>query len=92
MESSVKVYVRVKADFGIDGIMIPREITWEDGRSFHIDEVTRIARGTSYQTRDGGDCYTVVIHGNLRYLHFERCSTPSGAYQGRWWVECRRYA
>ena len=31
-----KVYVAVKADFREDGVMLPREITWEDGRKYEI--------------------------------------------------------
>ena len=33
LNKSPKVYVAVKTDFTEDGIMLPREITWEDGRN-----------------------------------------------------------
>ena len=42
---SPKVYVAVKADFNEDGIMLPREITWEDGTRFEIDRVLDIRGG-----------------------------------------------
>lgn len=33
---SPKVYVAIKTDFTEDGTMMPREITWEDGKKFPI--------------------------------------------------------
>ena len=30
----LKVYVAVKADFREDGLMLPKEITWEDGEKY----------------------------------------------------------
>ena len=43
----LKVYVGVKADFRKDGIMLPREIHWEDGRRFEIDKVTDIRQAAA---------------------------------------------
>ena len=34
---SPKVYVAVKVEFNEIGIMLPREITWEDGTRYEID-------------------------------------------------------
>ena len=31
-----KVYVDVLAEFSRDGLLISKEITWEDGRKLHI--------------------------------------------------------
>ena len=36
---SNKVYVDVLAEFSKDGILIPKEITWEDGRKYEITRV-----------------------------------------------------
>lgn len=35
-ERSNKVYVDVLAEFSKDGLLIPKEITWEDGRKYEI--------------------------------------------------------
>ena len=32
-----KVYVEVTASFRPDGVILPREIVWEDGRHYDID-------------------------------------------------------
>ena len=32
-----KVYVEVVASFREDGLLLPKEIIWEDGRHFEID-------------------------------------------------------
>ena len=34
-----KVYVKVNSDFDSTGYMLPRTITWADGRTFKIDKV-----------------------------------------------------
>ena len=44
----LKVYVAVRADFREDGIMIPREITWEDGTRFEIDRILDIRQDCLY--------------------------------------------
>ena len=42
-----KVYVAVKADFNEEGIMLPREITWEDGMRYTIDRVLDIRQAAA---------------------------------------------
>ena len=32
-----KVYVAVRVEFTADGTMLPRELTWEDGEKYEID-------------------------------------------------------
>ncbi len=34
-----KIYVKVNSDIDSTGYMMPRTITWSDGRTFKIDEV-----------------------------------------------------
>ena len=34
-----RIYVHVNADFHSTGHMLPRAITWEDGRTFKIEAV-----------------------------------------------------
>ena len=44
---SPKVYVAVRADFRADGLMLPKEITWEDGEKYKIDRVTDIRQAAA---------------------------------------------
>lgn len=59
-----KVYVAVNADFRDDGIMLPREITWEDGRKYEIDRVTDIRQAAAMKAGGQGDRYTIMIGGH----------------------------
>lgn len=83
----LKVYVGVKADFRSDGIMIPREITWCDGRRFEIDKVTDIRQAAALRAGGHGDRYTICVRGRRSFLFFERSLQRSGNYIGRWFVE-----
>ena len=82
-----KVYVAVKADFRKDGIMIPREITWEDGRKFQIDKITDIRQAAAMKAGGQGDRYTITVLGKQSYLFFERSPNQFGNTIGRWFVE-----
>lgn len=68
---SRKVYVAVRDDFRDDGVMLPREITWEDGKRYEIDRVTDIRQAPSMKAGGQGDRYTIVIRGHQSYLFFE---------------------
>ena len=83
----VKVYVAVKADFRDDGVMLPREITWEDGKRYSIDRVVDIRQAAARKAGGQGDRYTVVIEGKKTYLFFERSADITGNNIGRWFVE-----
>lgn len=85
----LKVYVGVKAEFRKDGIMIPREITWEDGRRFEIDSVLDIRQAAALKAGGHGDRYTVCVGGRCSFLFFERSNQQVGNYIGRWFVERR---
>lgn len=82
-----KVYVAVKADFREDGLMLPREITWEDGEKYKIDRVTDIRQAAAMKAGGQGDRYTVMIGGHQSYLFFERSANLTGNNIGRWFVE-----
>ena len=82
-----KVYVAVKADFNEDGIMLPREITWEDGTKYAIDRVLDIRQAAAMKAGGQGDRYTVRINGSQSYLFFERSTSQTGNNLGRWFVE-----
>jgi hypothetical protein len=89
-QRSPKVYVAVKADFNEDGIMLPREITWEDGTKYAIDRVLDIRQAAAMKAGGQGDRYTVRINGSQSYLFFERSTNQTGNNLGRWFVERRR--
>ena len=82
-----KVYVKVNSDFDSTGYMVPRTITWADGRTFTIDEVKDFRPASTLQSGHGGDCYTVMIRGEERFLFFEKTSGMFAARCGRWFVE-----
>lgn len=82
-----KVYVDVNVRFREDGVMLPREIIWEDGSRYEIDRVTKICPAASMKVGGQGDRYTVFIRGHERYLFFERSAAIKGNNIGRWFVE-----
>ena len=82
-----KVYVAVKADFSEEGIMLPREITWEDGKKFEIDRIIDIRQAPALKAGGQGDRYTIMVRGNQSYLFFERSTNLTGNVIGRWFVE-----
>ena len=86
-QRSPKVYVAVKADFNEDGIMLPREITWEDGTKYAIDRVLDIRQAAAMKAGGQGDRYTVRINGSQSYLFFERSTNQTGNNLGRWFVD-----
>ena len=89
VSTNLKVYVSVRADFRDDGIMLPREITWEDGRKYEIERVVDIRQAAAMKAGGQGDRYTVNVLGQQSYLFFERSTNKSGNVIGRCFVERR---
>ncbi len=85
--SEAKVYVDVRVDFRADGVMLPRKITWEDGREYGIDRVTDIRQAAAMRAGGQGDRYTIMVGGKQSYLFFERSASVTGNNIGRWFVE-----
>lgn len=77
-----KVYANVKVDFGDDGLMCPREITWADGTRYEIDRVIDIRQAPAVKAGGQGDQYKVQVHGQRRYLFFERSTNQTGSNLG----------
>jgi hypothetical protein len=86
----VKVYVDVKVDHSKDGVMLPREITWEDGTRYEIDRVTDIRQAAAMKAGGQGDRYTIYVQGQQSYLFFERSSNQTGNCIGKWFVERKK--
>ena len=63
MNMSIKVYVPVDVRFDETGRMLPRTITWEDGKKYEIDKVTDIRPAPAQKAGGQGDRYTVWIGG-----------------------------
>lgn len=82
-----KTYVEVVASFREDGLLLPREIVWEDGRRYEIDGVSDVRPGSSMKVGGQGDRYTIWLNGQQRYLFFERNASLRGNHIGRWFVE-----
>ena len=87
--NKLKVYVAVKVDFRDDGIMLPREITWEDGTKYEVDRVLDIRQAPAMKAGGQGDRYTIKVRGQQSYLYFERSTQRYGNNIGRWFVERR---
>ncbi len=87
--NNLKVYVPVDVEFRADGIMLPREIIWEDGTKYEIDRVTDIRQAAALKAGGQGDRYTIMINGHQCYLFFERSPQQTGNCIGRWFVERR---
>lgn len=87
--NNIKVYVQVKVDFREDGVMLPRKITWEDGREYEIDRVSDIRQAAAMRAGGQGDRYTIYVQGKQSYLFFERSPNQTGNCIGRWFVERR---
>ena len=84
-----RVYVKVNSDFDNTGYMQPRSITWKDGRTFKIDEVKDFRPASSVERGLPGDCYTVVIRGELKHLFFR---TMLGSFrQPLWPLVCGKH-
>lgn len=83
-----KVYVKVNTDFDSTGYMLPRSIIWKDGRVFNIDEIRDFRPAAAMDKKHSGDCYTIVIHGEEKFLFFEKTSEYFASRVGRWFVEC----
>lgn len=68
---SDKVYVDVLAEFSKDGLLIPKEITWEDGRKYEIIRVKDKRRAASTKAGGVGERYTCVVDGKEIFLFYE---------------------
>ena len=66
-----KVYVDVVAEFTKDGILLPRQITWEDGRKYEITKFKSRKRAASMKAGGVGERYICVVDGREVALFYE---------------------
>ena len=81
--------MQVKVDFREDGVMLPREIVWENGVTYEIDKVLQITQAAAMRAGGQGDRYKIRVRGKESYLFFERSANLTGNNIGRWFVERR---
>ena len=82
-----KIYVKVTSDFDLTGFMLPRSITWKDGRKFDIDDVRDFRPASTMGFNHKGDCYTIIVKGKQKYLFFEKSNPIITSCIGRWYIE-----
>ncbi len=75
-----KVYVKVLAEIDEQGSVRPKSVTWEDGREFFIDKVTRVQRACASKVGGTAIRYSIYISGKQTYLYED---------DGKWFVESR---
>lgn len=80
-----KKYVDVVALTTSDGLVIPMEVRWDDGRRYRIDKVTDRRQAHSLKVGGTGMRYTVRIGGAQTHLWYDD-------YRKRWFVEAKRIA
>ncbi len=66
-----KIFVKVVARFDKSGKITPLSLTWENGRTFEIDQILDVCQAASLKAGGQGIRYTVKISGHIRYLFFE---------------------
>lgn len=89
MTQGYKIYVEVLATFKREGLLLPREIVWEDGRRFPVDKVLDLRPAAAQKAGGQGDRYTILVGGRLSFLFFEHSAALEGTRVGRWFVEKR---
>ena len=82
-----KTYIHVIVDFDENGTMLPRALTWKDGRKYPIDRIKDIRSAPALKAGGQGDRYTVMIAGQERYLFFEHNTDYGNRQIGKWFVE-----
>lgn len=80
-----RTYVTVTLTTDTTGSMRPEKVIWSDHRCYTVEAVKdfRPARTVGNYP---GDCYTIVIKGQIRQLFFERNNPINDSRPGRWYV------
>lgn len=73
-----KVFVRVLAEIDEEGRVCPKSVTWEDGREFIIDKVTRVQRACASKVGGTAIRYSISVCGKQTFLYED---------DGKWFVE-----
>ena len=68
--ADTKVYVPVVAAFDQNGLLLPLELTWEDGCTYIIDRILDIRPASAMKAGGQGDRYTISVNGQQSFLFF----------------------
>lgn len=68
------------AEIDQEGSVCPKSVTWEDGREFLIDKVTRVQRACASKVGGTAIRYSIYVSGKQTYLYED---------DGKWFVESR---
>lgn len=82
-----RIYVAVNSDIDTTGYLQPKEIIWEDGRVFPIEQITAFRPAATCSEHTSGDCYLITVHGKEKILFFERTDPIFQSRIGRWFIE-----
>lgn len=78
-----KKYVDVVSLTTSDGLVVPMEVRWDNGRRFRIDKVTDRRQAHSLKTGGTGMRYTIQVGGTSTHLFYDD-------YRKAWFVEAKR--
>jgi hypothetical protein len=82
-----RIYVKVFSICDTTGYCEPKSIIWSDGRIFPIESVRDFYPSSVSPSGRHIDCYTVLIHGEERFLYYEPTDPRFLGRRGRWFVE-----
>lgn len=66
--SPLKVYVKVRCDWGLDGTIVPLMFRSEDGPIVKIDRILDVRQAASTKAGGCGTRYTCRVRGREMYL------------------------
>ncbi|MDR1642683.1 MAG: hypothetical protein LBC41_00155 [Clostridiales bacterium] len=66
-----KKLIEVIAGFTVEGVVEPKALVWEDGRSFSIDQISGVRKCASIKSGGRGVRYTCRIRDRWLYLFRE---------------------
>ena len=82
-----RFYVKVISEFDSTGYMFFLFIIWVDGCNFAIEKVRDFRPAKTESCTRSVDCFTVLIHGQVKFLFFEHADPLLKGTFGRWYVE-----
>jgi len=71
LKNEYKVYVAVLELRRVDGTILPRAVTWEDGRTYEVERVLDIRPAASLKCGGAGIRYKIRVRGRDTYLWLE---------------------
>ena len=82
-----RIYVGVTTSIDSTGTIIPKEIVWNDGRVFEIEQVISSCPASRVRKGMPGDCFIIRVRGKEKPLFFEKVDERFPGRYFRWFVE-----